>query len=62
MSRYIADQHHATGQGRLRNFTRTERESGVHPAILKLNQRPAPPDEKSRRMAEFLRIARGRLT
>lgn len=61
MTRHIADQHHTTGKGRVENFTRAEREQGIHPAIIELNRRPVVRDKKSRRMAEFLRIERGRL-
>ncbi len=59
--KHIADKIHDTGAGRVQNFTRQERESGLHPAIAQLHARPHGRDEKSdRRIAEFTRIERGR--
>lgn len=61
MTKHIADKQHASGPGRMRNFTRHERESGLHPAIAALHSRPrigAVSD--ARRVAEYTRIERGR--
>ncbi|CAM3283000.1 hypothetical protein SAMN04488021_14523 [Paracoccus aminovorans] len=61
MTRHIADQPRANGSSRTRNFTRQERESGLHPAIAALRMRPRARDESgNRRAAEFARIERGR--
>ena len=44
----------------LREFTRQERESGIHPAIQTLHARPASRSDSNRRAEEFTRIERGR--
>ena len=44
---------------RLREFTRQERESGIHPAIQALHARPASRSDSNRRAEEFTRIERG---
>lgn len=60
MSRHISDQPRATSTVRLREFTRQERQSGVHPAIRSLRERPEARDGAGRQTIEFLRIERGR--
>ena len=40
MGKHISDQPRSQGQTRLREFTRQERESAVHPAIEALRHRP----------------------
>ncbi|HWL57818.1 MAG TPA: hypothetical protein VNQ78_14235 [Paracoccus sp. (in: a-proteobacteria)] len=63
MTRHIADKQHETGAGRVQNFTRQERESGTHPAVVSLLARPRKVDDQGgRRISEFVRIERGRLT
>ena len=60
MTRHLADHGHAVANGRVRDFTRHERESGLHPAVATLHRRPHGRDEDvNRRTAEYLRIARG---
>ncbi|MDT1060708.1 hypothetical protein RM190_02495 [Paracoccus sp. CPCC 101403] len=60
MTRHIADRQHETGAGRIRNFTRQDREATIHPAIQRLLTRRKQEDAGGgRRMAEFLRIERG---
>ncbi|MTH61957.1 hypothetical protein [Paracoccus litorisediminis] len=60
MTKHIADKLQESGPGRLRNFTRQEREAGLHPSIAILHERPRNAAEaKGRRLAEFTRIDRG---
>lgn len=59
MGKHISDQTRSQGQTRLREFTRQERESGVHPAIEALRHRPQMREGDGRKTAEFLRIDRG---
>lgn len=61
MTRHIADRSRDDGSGRTRNYTRQERESGLHPAIAALRMRPRArsSEETNRRAAEFARIERG---
>ncbi len=48
------------GTSRLRNFLQHERESGLHPAIKALHERPnSRSEESNRRAVEYARIARG---
>ncbi|MDO5612728.1 MAG: hypothetical protein Q4G14_05725 [Paracoccus sp. (in: a-proteobacteria)] len=61
MTRHISDQHRAASTARLREFTRQERQSGMHPAIQMLRSRPQTRADDGRKMTEFLRIARGRM-
>ena len=63
MDEQISDQaQQSDGGTRLREYTRQERESGMHPAIATLRSRPQTRGEENRKTAEFLRIARGRTT
>lgn len=62
MSRHISDRPHSNSGARLREFTRQERESGVHPAIQVLRTRAQARSEENRKAAEYVRIDRGRLT
>lgn len=65
MTRHIADHGHPTGAGRVRHYLRQDRESGIHPAILRLSsraRRTGDGDPGARRLAEYARIERGRLT
>ncbi|MDS9466643.1 hypothetical protein RGQ15_03490 [Paracoccus sp. MBLB3053] len=64
MTRHIADKTHETGSGRVRNYTRQERESAQHPSIRALHSRPKKTAGKEdaasgRRVAEYARIERG---
>lgn len=62
MSKHISDKPRTSGQNRLREYTRQERESGVHPAISTLRSRPQTRGEDNRKTAEYLRIERGEQT
>lgn len=60
MTRHIADHKRESGVSRTQNYTRQERESGLHPAIAALRMRPRSRDTSgNRRAAEFARIERG---
>ena len=59
MGRHISDHPRSQAQLRLREFTRQERESGLHPAIEALRTRPQTRDGDGRKTAEYLRIDRG---
>ena len=61
MSRHIADRSRAIGASRILNYTRQDRETGMHPAIAALRMRPRvrSSEEANRRAAEFARIERG---
>lgn len=58
MTKHVLDQPHQNSGTRLREFTRAERESGVHPAVDILRSRPLARGEENRQAAEFLRIER----
>ncbi|WP_347265700.1 hypothetical protein [Paracoccus sp. (in: a-proteobacteria)] len=61
MTRHLADHIRTGGASRVQNFTRQDRESGLHPAVLALHRRPHGRDESgNRRAAEFARIERGK--
>lgn len=62
MNKHISDQHRMHGQARLREYTRQERESGMHPAIAALRSRPQDRGAENRKTAEFLRIDRNRVS
>ncbi len=62
MSKHISDQPRSQAHLRLREFTRQERETGVHPAVESLRTRPQTRDGDSRKTAEYLRIDRGQRT
>lgn len=59
MSRHLADKPRIDRGTRLREFLRIARQGG-DPLWQKLATRPVPRPQGNRRMAEFLRIARGR--
>lgn len=59
MSKHISDQPRSQGSQRLTEFTRQERETGLHPAIEQLRTRPKTRGETGRKTAEYLRIERG---
>lgn len=60
MSKSLIDQKRDSGNGRARNYLQQERESGLHPAIRALRNRPHSRDEvRNHRAAEFARIERG---
>ena len=59
MSKHISDQPRDHGAARLREYTRQEREAGVHPAVTALHSRPKDRSEDGRKTAEFVRIERG---
>lgn len=61
MTKPIADQPQTKGATRLREFTRYEREAGIHPAIQALWSRPQTRGEENRMVVEFARIERGRM-
>ena len=58
MSRHISDQPRGASSARLREYTRQDRESGTHPAIATLRNRPKDRSGENRKMAEFARIER----
>ena len=60
MTKHISDQPRSQAHLRLREFTRQERESGLHAAIEALRSRPQSRDGDSRKTIEYLRIDRGR--
>ncbi|WP_134678602.1 hypothetical protein [Paracoccus ravus] len=60
MTRHITDKTQENGPGRLQNFTRQERESGMHPSVAVLHSRPRKETaSEGRRIIEFARIERG---
>ncbi len=59
MGKHISDQPRSQAHLRLREFTRQERESGLHPAIEALRSRPQNRDGDNRKTSEYLRIDRG---
>lgn len=61
MTRHIGDKTRESGQGRLREYLRQEREAQLHPAIRALISRPKPQAGATRQLREFARIERGRL-
>lgn len=61
MTKHISDQPRSHRGLRLREYTRQERESGIHPAIAALRSRPQKRDSASRKIAEYMRIERGRM-
>ena len=62
MTKLISDKPKEKGTSRLREFTRQEREAGIHPAIVALRSRPQTRSEENRRFAEYARIERGRVS
>ncbi|MBU3031034.1 hypothetical protein [Paracoccus marinaquae] len=62
MSKHISDQPRSHGAARLREFTKKERETGLHPAVAALRSRPKTRDGDGRKTAEYVRIERGHLT
>ena len=62
MTKHISDQPRRHTGSRLREYTRQERESGTHPAIAFLRARPKTRNQENRKIAEYARIERGRLT
>lgn len=60
MIKHVKDPPRSHGQNRLREFTRQEREAGMHPAISALRSRPVMRGAENRKTAEYLRIDRGR--
>lgn len=62
MTKPITDQPQIQRATRLREFTRQERESGTHPAIEALRTRPKMRGEENRKVVEYARIERGRLS
>ncbi|SNT68633.1 hypothetical protein [Paracoccus seriniphilus] len=61
MTKHISDQPRHHGGQRLREYTRRERFSGLHPVVAKLRSRPKSRGDEGRRTAEYLRIERGHL-
>ncbi len=62
MSKHIADQPRPHGGIRMREFARQERMAATHPAIETLRKSPKTRTEQGRKIAEYLRIDRGRET
>lgn len=62
MTKHISDQPRSHTGSRLREYTRQERESGVHPAIETLRTRPQMRGEENRKTSEYVRIERGQMT
>lgn len=62
MTKHISDQPRSQSGTRLREYTRQEREAGVHPAISTLHSRAKERGDENRKTAEFLRIDRGKLS
>lgn len=58
MTKHISDQPRYQGNQRLAEFTRQEREEGLHPAVEALRTRPKTRSETGRKTAEYLRIER----
>lgn len=61
MTKHLSDQPRHQGNGRLREYTRQERESGTHPAVMALRQRPKDRDGDGRKTSEYARIDRGHM-
>lgn len=59
MTKPIGDKPEERGTTRLREFTRHEREAGIHPAIEILRTRPQARSEENRMFMEYARIERG---
>ena len=62
MNKPVSDTSEPRGATRLREFTRHERESGMHPAIMALRSRPAARAEENRKFVEYARIERGQMS
>lgn len=62
MTKPVRDIPHEKDMIRLREFTRHERESGIHPAVVALWSRPQTRGETNRKAVEYTRIERGRLS
>lgn len=62
MNKPASDKSEPRGTTRLREFTRHERESGMHPAIEALRSRPVTRGDANRKIVEYARIERGRMS
>lgn len=62
MTRHLGDKPRSHGSARLREYLRQERQNTPHPAILTLLTRPKGQGPSTRKVREFARIERGRLT
>lgn len=61
MTRHIIDRESLRDNGlRLRQFLRIDRESGLHPAVVRLHAKQRHADDNGARLAQYLRIERGR--
>lgn len=61
MTRHIIDRETLRDSGRrLREFLRIDRESGRHPAVVRLHSQRPHSENEGTRVAQYLRIARGR--
>lgn len=61
MTRHIIDRDTLRDTGlRLREFLRIDRESGRHPAAVKLHATRRHAEDEGQRLRHFLRIERGR--
>jgi hypothetical protein len=61
MTRHIIDREALRDSGlRLRQFLRIDRESGLHPAVVRLHATQRHAEDKGARLAHYLRIERGR--
>lgn len=61
MTRHLGDKPRSHGSTRMREYLRQERETGLHPAIRALFNRPKSASKSARKVREFARIERGRL-
>lgn len=59
MSKHVSDQPRDHGVARLREYTKQEREAGVHPSVTALHSRPKDRSTDGRKTAEYVRIERG---
>jgi hypothetical protein len=61
MTRHIIDRETLRDTGlRLREFLRIDRESGLHPAVVRLHAMQHHAEDDGARLAHYLRIERGR--
>jgi hypothetical protein len=61
MTRHIIDREALRDSGlRLRQFLRIDRESGRHPAVVRLHATRRHAEDAGARLVQFLRIERGR--
>lgn len=59
MTKHVSDQPRSNDGARLREYTRQERESGIHPSVAALHSRAKNRDDDGRKAKEYARIERG---